>query len=140
MANKSGMQKIAFLPLIDDPNPLGWTSIFGSLTFNQYGREFPNGGMNQAGLVVEIMKFSESKYSGPKDLHVQGIRSLNCFQWVQYQLDTAPSVGVAIKNAAAVRLANPGMQLPDPKGGKKLCPSLIMSTFWWPIKWVIAQQ
>src|ERR1051325_6901014 len=32
-------------------HPAHWTSKFGSITFNQYGREFPHGGMNQAGLV-----------------------------------------------------------------------------------------
>src|SRR5690606_17640644 len=32
-----------------------WVSKYGSLTFNQHGREFPMGGVNEAGLVVEVM-------------------------------------------------------------------------------------
>jgi choloylglycine hydrolase len=26
-----------------------WTSRYGSITFNQYGREFPSGGINEKG-------------------------------------------------------------------------------------------
>src|SRR5262245_52821757 len=31
--------------------PARWVSKYGSVTFNQYGREFPTGGMNEKGLV-----------------------------------------------------------------------------------------
>jgi len=33
-----------------------WTSKYGSLTFNQFGRDNPMGGMNEAGLIVELMQ------------------------------------------------------------------------------------
>src|SRR3712207_5008764 len=42
-----------------------WVSKYGSVTFNQYGKEFPNGGMNEKGLVVELMWLSESSYPTP---------------------------------------------------------------------------
>src|SRR5689334_21028972 len=35
--------------------PAHWTSRYASITFNQYGRDFPTGGMNEAGLVVALM-------------------------------------------------------------------------------------
>ena len=41
---------------------ISWTSQFGSITFNQYGKEFPTGGMNEKGLVVELMWLDETKY------------------------------------------------------------------------------
>ena len=31
-------------------SPARWVSRFGSLTFNQYGHEFPSGGVNEAGV------------------------------------------------------------------------------------------
>src|SRR5690349_900031 len=35
--------------------PAFWVSQYASITFNQYGRDFPSGGMNEAGLVVALM-------------------------------------------------------------------------------------
>jgi penicillin V acylase-like amidase (Ntn superfamily) len=43
--NLRGLQKSS-LPL-DNGNMLKWISRYGSVTFNQYGKEFPNGGMNE---------------------------------------------------------------------------------------------
>jgi choloylglycine hydrolase len=34
-----------------DGKTISWISKYGSITFNQYGREFPTGGMNEKGLV-----------------------------------------------------------------------------------------
>ena len=42
-----------------------WTAQYGSITFNQYGRELPTGGINEAGLVVESMALSEARYPEP---------------------------------------------------------------------------
>jgi len=35
----------------DESISFQWTSKFGSVTFNPFGREFPDGGMNEAGLI-----------------------------------------------------------------------------------------
>ena len=35
--------------------PIEWISKYGSISFNQFGAEFPYGGINEEGLVVEIM-------------------------------------------------------------------------------------
>ena len=82
--NKRGVKKTA------GPGPferdrddlLTWTSKYGSATFNQYGREFPMGGINEAGLVVETMLLDETEYPSPDSRPGIGL-----LQWVQYQLD-----------------------------------------------------
>jgi penicillin V acylase-like amidase (Ntn superfamily) len=76
-----------------------WTARYGSVTFNQYGRGEPNGGMNEAGLVVELMWADGSRYPD-KD----GRLALDCLEWIQYQLDTAATVGEVIANDAKVRI------------------------------------
>jgi len=40
---------------LDATPPLAWTSKYASLTFNPYGREFPDDGMNEAGLFIGEM-------------------------------------------------------------------------------------
>src|SRR5689334_3101791 len=41
---------------------ISWISKYGSITFNQYGKEFPTGGMNEKGLVVELMWLDGTVY------------------------------------------------------------------------------
>jgi penicillin V acylase-like amidase (Ntn superfamily) len=53
VVNKRGVSKVSQVGAPD--HPARWVSQYGSLTFNQFGREFPSGGMNEAGLVVELM-------------------------------------------------------------------------------------
>ncbi len=84
--NKRGVSKQSLKVFAND-QILEWTSKFGSLTFNQYGRELPNAGMNEAGLVVEVMELGTSRFetAGAKS-------SVNESQWVQFMLDNAASV------------------------------------------------
>lgn len=58
-----------------------WTSKYGSLTFNTLGKEFPNGGVNEAGLTIEMLIEDEAHY--PEN----GSPYLSEFEWVQYNLD-----------------------------------------------------
>ena len=39
-----------------------WISRYGSVTFNNFGRDFPDGGMNEVGLVVETMMLRDTEY------------------------------------------------------------------------------
>ena len=39
-----------------------WTSKYGSITINQFGREFPSRGMNEVGLVVGEMTLTETQF------------------------------------------------------------------------------
>ena len=80
-----------------------WTSKFGSVTFNQYGREFPTGGMNEKGLVVELMWLDDTQYP-PNDKR----GALPTLQWIQYQLDNAVTVQDVLDSDRVVRIANAG--------------------------------
>ena len=96
IANKAGLQKSA-IDLRGTGTPATWTSRFGSLTFSQHGQDMPLGGLNEAGLVVEIMILGGSSY--PR----LGSRPMvNELQWIQYILDTSATVEEAQANAQAV--------------------------------------
>ena len=57
MVNKRGLSKTALL-FSPTEVPARWVSKYGSVTFNQYGREFPTGGINEKGLVPELSQIS----------------------------------------------------------------------------------
>src|SRR5688500_10637434 len=59
MTNRRGLQKSSMA------GTLSWVSRYGSVTFNQWGREFPMDGMNEAGLVIALMWLEGSEY--PRD-------------------------------------------------------------------------
>ncbi|MCP4021286.1 MAG: linear amide C-N hydrolase [Desulfobacteraceae bacterium] len=100
IANQRGVAKKAMPGFRHDPvEYASWTSKYGSLTFNQYGREMPTGGMNEAGLVVHLMALYETKYPRPDSR--QPIKDL---QWIQYQLDNYSSVKEVIANDAKIRI------------------------------------
>src|SRR5688500_10006888 len=97
--NKRGVSKVSTVE--NSSNPAKWVSKYGSVTFNQYGRENPMGGMNEAGLVIELMWLDETKY--PK---ADSRPALDTLEWIQYQLDTAATVEEVLKNAENVRIAS----------------------------------
>jgi len=99
IVNKRGITKTAFT----EENPAAWTSQFGSVTFNQYGREFPSGGINEKGLVVELMWLDETVYPEPDRR-----RSLPTLQWIQYQLDNCATVDDVVASDAKVRISDAG--------------------------------
>lgn len=75
-------------------NPLGkakpeikWVSRYGSLTYNAFGREFPDGGMNEAGLYIGEMTYWFTEY--PKE---KGRVRLYHHHWIQYLLDNFATV------------------------------------------------
>ena len=51
--NKRNVTKTSLV--FSPEKPIQWTSKYGSISFNQFGKEFPFGGINEKGLVVEIM-------------------------------------------------------------------------------------
>jgi choloylglycine hydrolase len=83
---------------------LEWTSKYGSVTFNGLGREFPNGGMNEAGLVVDIMWLNETEY--PK---ADARREVGVLQWGQYLLDTCATVDDVLASLGTVRISEDGI-------------------------------
>ena len=96
VVNKRGATKTSF----QQKPSMTWTSRFGSVTFNQYGTEFPVGGMNERGLVVATMWLNETSYAAP-----DARPGLNILQWIQYQLDTHASVEEVVADDARVRIA-----------------------------------
>src|SRR5687767_3418732 len=77
MVNKARVEKVGLPLKPTDKPPKPWISQYGSLTFNQVAREFPNSGINQEGLAVEIM------VGGYKDPEQGDRPTLNELQWIQ---------------------------------------------------------
>jgi penicillin V acylase-like amidase (Ntn superfamily) len=98
IVNKRGVAKKA-LKWRPGDTPAEWTSRYGSVTFNQYGRDLPNGGMNEAGLVVEVLWLDETKYAEPDDRPV-----VSELQWIQMQLDRHATLAEVEASAHAVRI------------------------------------
>jgi len=99
MVNKRGVAKQS-LPAKPGDQPAQWLSRHASVTFNQYGREFPAGGMNDAGLVVEVMWLESSEYE-----RADRRPTLNELQWIQYQLDNFATVAEMTVAAPGVRVS-----------------------------------
>ncbi len=96
VVNKRGVTKKA---LGQEGKQLSWISKYGSVTFNQFGREFPLGGMNEAGLVIESMMLDETKYPLTDSRPEIGIS-----QWIQYQLDIHDSIDDVIASDSQLRI------------------------------------
>lgn len=97
LVNPRGLEK----PIDLDPSRVGgsWRAAHGSVTFNQYGRDFPAGGVNEKGLVVEVLWLRGTVFP-PEDDRI-GLSSL---QWIQYQLDTSATVAEVIASLEEVRV------------------------------------
>ncbi len=80
-----------------DGTPFKWKSVYGSVTFNQFGKGMPLGGMNEKGLVVEELSYSPSSFPEEK-----GIPVVNELQWIQYQLDNFKSVEEVVLNISKI--------------------------------------
>lgn len=79
LKNNRGIKKVAYG--LDNKNLVEWTSKYGSITFNQIGKEFPYGGMNERGLAIEMLWLAGSQYEE------SGKPTLSELEWIQYQLD-----------------------------------------------------
>lgn len=95
--NKRGIHKTNLVP--EHQKPYSWISKYGSLTFNQLGREFPYGGMNEKGLVLEQLWYSGTQY--PSDSNKCQMAVL---QWIQFQLDSAQSIEEIIQSYETLQI------------------------------------
>ena len=77
-----------------------WVSEYGSVTFNQVGKELPYGGVNEKGLVVEQMMLDCTEYPEP-----DGRPSLGVCQYIQYQLDNFATTAEVIASDSIVRIS-----------------------------------
>jgi penicillin V acylase-like amidase (Ntn superfamily) len=90
-----------------DGTTISWTSKYGSITFNQFGKEFPTGGMNEQGLVVELMWLDGTVYPPAADKRP----SIGVLQWIQYQLDNCTTIEEVIATDAKLRITSSGTPL-----------------------------
>ena len=99
--NARGLAKTSFA--MREGKTIKWISKYGSITFNQYGKEFPTGGMNEKGLVVELMWLDETKYPVPDSRP-----AISVLQWIQYQLDNCSTIEEVIQTDKLLRIAAVG--------------------------------
>ncbi|MCJ7680445.1 MAG: linear amide C-N hydrolase [Candidatus Aminicenantes bacterium] len=100
MVNKRNVVKKAMNNFDPTQTPAEWVSVYGSVTFNQYGREYPMGGMNEAGLVVEVMWLAGTRFPDTDERPALGE-----LPWVQYQLDTNRSIKEVLATDKHIRIS-----------------------------------
>ncbi len=88
-------------PYSADSSTFSWSAKYGSITFNQYGKEYPTGGMNEKGLVVELMWLDGTLYPSNDSRAEIGV-----LQWIQYQLDNAATIDEVIASDKIIRITN----------------------------------
>ncbi|HYC61317.1 MAG TPA: linear amide C-N hydrolase [Thermoanaerobaculia bacterium] len=93
MTNRRGLSKTSMA------GSLSWMSRYASVTFNQWGREFPMDGMNEAGLVVALMWLDGSVY--PRNERPP----LRVLEWIQYNLDRHATVAELLAHIGETRIA-----------------------------------
>jgi len=94
LVNKRNVTKRSFL----GGQGASWTAAYGSVTFNQFGRDNPTTGINEKGLMVSLMWLDETKYPT-----ADGRPAVGVLEWIQYNLDRHASVAEVLANAEAVR-------------------------------------
>ncbi len=99
--NLKGLSKTSLKT--ENGETISWVSQFGSITFNQYGKEFPTGGMNEKGLVVELMWLDETIYPPADNRPAIGV-----LQWIQYQLDNCATIDEIIETDKKLRISPTG--------------------------------
>ena len=88
---------------LENGNTVIWVSKWGSVTFNQYGKEFPNGGMNEKGLVIELMWLDKTEYAEADERP-----PFSVLQWIQYQMDNCSTVDEVIATDKKIRVISNG--------------------------------
>lgn len=78
-----------------------WTSKYGSITYNTFGKEGPDGGMNEAGLYVGEMTLTQVPTVPPKN----DLPKMYPHLWIQYLLDNYATVDEVI---ASLEKVSPG--------------------------------
>jgi choloylglycine hydrolase len=97
IVNPRNLEKAALVN--SSEKPVKWVSKFGSITFNQIGRDLPFGGINESGLVVEHMTLDETVYPSKDNRYVIG-----AFQWIQFQLDNYSTIEEVMHSDSFLRI------------------------------------
>ena len=99
VVNARGVQKTSLV--MEGEKAATWTAKCGSITFNQYGKDFPHGGINEKGLVVELMWLDGTAYPARDNR-----AAMNELQWIQYQLDNFATVDEVIASNKTIRISD----------------------------------
>jgi|WetSurSiteA1Bulk_404760.scaffolds.fasta_scaffold03492_2 penicillin V acylase-like amidase (Ntn superfamily) len=81
-----------------DPSTLTWISRYGSVTFSTFGKDMPDGGVNEAGLYIWEMSY-DADY--PKDPSLPKLLQMN---WMQYVLDNLSTSDEAVASAHGIEI------------------------------------
>lgn len=74
-----------------------WVSKYGSITFSPFSREFPEGGINEAGLYIREMSLAGTRYPINDSLP-----KMFMMQWMQYQLDNYSTVDQVLTHLSEI--------------------------------------
>jgi len=96
---KKGYSWEALLTVGETEPSIVWQSQYGSVTFNPFGKEFPDGGMNEKGLYIWEMSLSKTNF--PDDPNKP---KLFMMQWMQYVLDNFSTVDEVVENAGRMSI------------------------------------
>jgi len=99
MVNQRNIEKVALVDSTE--NPAKWVSKFGSVTFNQVGRDIPYGGINESGLVVEQMTLNNTVYPAKDNRSAIG-----ACQWIQFQLDNYSTIEEVMNSDKQLRIVD----------------------------------
>jgi penicillin V acylase-like amidase (Ntn superfamily) len=98
--NKRDQIKTAYAYLGESTGSLAtWKSKYGSITFNQYGRDIALSGTNEAGLVVSLLSLDGTQYP-----YFDARPSIDAGQYVQYLLDNFGTVEETIASDSSIRV------------------------------------
>lgn len=99
IADPSEYEK-AIIPFKDKPDPkIKWISLYGSVTFNSEGFDFPDGGINEKGIAIFEMSLGNTQYKED-----QSNPTLFMPLWIQYQLDKCATLDEVFQNANDINL------------------------------------
>jgi len=83
------------------PSTLRWIARYGSVTFNTFGKDLPDGGMNEAGLYIWEMGLGNEEVVYPKS---ESLPKINQMNWMQYVLDNFSTLDEALRSVSEVEL------------------------------------
>lgn len=83
---------------VTKPSNLSWISRYGSVTFNNFGKDLPDGGMNEAGFYIWEMN-EDADY--PKGDSLQWLSQMG---WMQFLLDNCTTLDEAIKMTESIEI------------------------------------
>jgi choloylglycine hydrolase len=81
-----------------NPSSHCWISRYGSVTFNIFGKDLPDGGLNEEGLCIWEMSEQADYPRG------NGLPKLNQMSWMQYILDNCSTLDEAVLCASEIEI------------------------------------